>query len=370
MPQVYSAERIFDGSRFHDNHALVTEQGRVVALCPQGDVPKIDQHFEGLLVPAFLDLQVNGGGGVLVSGQTGVADLRRLCAAHQRLGTVGVMPTLITDTPEATAAVIAAGVQAAAEKVPGFLGLHLEGPHLDLTRKGAHDPALIRPMEESDVLRLCAAARDLPALIVTLAPEAVSLEQIARLSSAGVIVSLGHSDCSYEAAEAAFGAGARMATHLYNAMSQMGHRNPGLVGAVLKGNAAAGLIADGIHVHNGAMQVALAARSEGVFLVTDCMAFAGTDATEMQLNGRLVRRHDGRLTLSDGTLAGADLTLPEAVANVVRLGLPLARALRMASAVPAGLIGRQGDFGHLTKGAQAVAVHLDADLRYKGQIGF
>ncbi|MCB5409553.1 N-acetylglucosamine-6-phosphate deacetylase [Pseudogemmobacter faecipullorum] len=370
MVQVFSASRIFDGTEFHDDHALIVEAGRVSGLMPRAEAPAADQHFDGLLVPAFLDLQVNGGGGVLVSGTTGVAELRQLCAAHQGLGSVGVMPTLITDTAEATAAVIAAGAEAARQQVPGFLGLHLEGPHLDPRRKGAHDPALVRKMEAGDLARLCAAAKALPALIVTLAPEAVSPEQIAALTAAGVIVSLGHSDCSYEQAEAGFRAGARMATHLYNAMSQMGHRSPGLVGAVLSGSCAAGLIADGVHVHPAAMQAALAARREGIFLVSDCMAFAGTDATEMLLNGRMVLRHDGRLTLEDGTLAGADLTLPEAVANVTRLGVPPDRALRMASAIPAGLIGRGAEYGHLTQGARAVALHLDAQLRCQGRIGF
>ena len=315
--------------------------------------------------PAFLDLQVNGGGGHMVSGATTAADLVTVCTAHRALGTAGILPTLITDTPEATAQVIAAGL--AAIGMPGFLGLHLEGPHLDPRRKGAHDPALIRPMQAEDLARLCDAARRLPALMVTLAPESATPEQIAALAKAGAVVSLGHSDCSFEQAQMAFRAGARCATHLFNAMSQLGNREPGLAGAVLAGDAAAGLIADAIHVHPATMRAALSARSEGIFLVTDCMAFAGTDATEMMLNGRRVLRRDGRLTLEDGTLAGADLTLPQAIATLVRqVGIAPERALSMASALPARLIGVEDRFGAIAPGRAAERVLLAEDFSLSG----
>ncbi|RJL08941.1 N-acetylglucosamine-6-phosphate deacetylase [Paracoccus siganidrum] len=361
MHQVIAARRLFDGNRILADHAVEIEDGRIRALRPARPEEAL---LEGLLAPAFLDLQVNGGGGAMVDGTTDLAALRHLCATHRRLGAAGILPTLITDTPQATAQVVAAGIAAAQADVPGFLGLHLEGPHLDPRRKGAHDPALIRPMGQDDLARLCEAARRLPALMVTLAPEAATPAQIAALSQAGAIVSLGHSDCDLDTARAAFAAGARCATHLFNAMSQMGHRQPGLVGAVLAGEGHAGLIADGIHVHPAAMRVALAARDSGIFLVTDCMAFAGTELTEMPLNGRRVLRHDGRLTLEDGTLAGADLTLAEAVGNLVRLvGLAPERALAMASAEPARLLGQDHRFGRLAPGHAAQMVLLDGDYR-------
>lgn len=361
MRQAIAAMRLFDGDRILADHAVEIEDGRIRALRPTRPGEAL---LEGLLAPAFLDLQVNGGGGAMVDGTTDLAALRHLCATHRRLGAAGILPTLITDTPQATAQVTAAGIAAAQADVPGFLGLHLEGPHLDPRRKGAHDPALIRPMGQDDLARLCEAARRLPALMVTLAPEAATPAQIAALSQAGAVVSLGHSDCDLDTARAAFAAGARCATHLFNAMSQMGHRQPGLVGAVLAGDCHAGLIADGIHVHPAAMRVALAARDSGIFLVTDCMAFAGTGLTEMPLNGRRVLRHDGRLTLEDGTLAGADLTLAEAVGNLVRLlGLAPERALAMASAEPARLLGQDHRFGRLAPGHAAEMVLLDGDYR-------
>lgn len=362
MRRVLSGARIFDGERFHDGQALVIEDNRIVGLIPASQAPQAER-VSGTLAPAFLDLQVNGGGGHLLSGATTTADLATVCAAHRRLGCAGVLPTLITDSFEATGRMIQAGIAAARDQTPGFLGLHLEGPHLDPRRKGAHDAAFIRPMTGADLDRLCEAARALPALMVTLAPEAASPDQVATLASAGVIVSLGHTDCSYDLARSYFAAGARAATHLFNAMSQMGHRSPGLAGAVLAGDCAAGLIADGIHVHPAVMQIALAARSDGLFLITDCMAFAGTDLTEMELNGRRVLRRDGRLTLNDGTLAGADLTLDQAIARLIGLGADPARALAMATRIPARLIGHDQRLGAIAPGHAAELVLLDDDWR-------
>lgn len=363
MRHILAGGQIFDGSLLHDDAALIVEDGHVAALLPASRAGPPTLRFDGILAPGFLDLQVNGGGGLMVGAGTDVAALRAICATHRELGTAGILPTLITDRPDVTAAVIAAGIEAARQQVPGFLGLHLEGPHLDPRRKGAHDPALIRPMGAEDLARLCAAAAALPVLMVTLAPEAASPDQIATLRGAGAVVSLGHSDCDLETAEAAIAAGATCATHLFNAMSQMGNRQPGLVGAVLAGAAQAGLIADGIHVHSAALRIALRARPEGLFLVSDCMAFAGTDLSRMELGGRTILRRDGRLTLADGTLAGADLTLAAAVRQIAALpGGGLARALAMATAEPARAIGRQDRLGRLAPGAPAELTLLDRNL--------
>lgn len=366
MTQVIAGARLFDGRHLLADHALIVDDGRISAVLPQAQAGSPTHHAHGLIAPAFIDLQVNGGGGLMVDGGTDAAALHHICATHRRLGCAGVLPTLITDTPEATAQVIAAGIAAARADTPGFLGLHLEGPHLDPRRKGAHDPALIRPMTEDDLARLCDAARGLPVLMVTLAPESATSQQITALTRAGAIVSLGHTDCDFDTARAAFAAGARAATHLFNAMSQMGHRSPGLAGAVLSGTLHAGLIADGVHVHHAAMQVALAARPEGIFLVTDCMAFAGTDLTEMQLHGRRILRRDGRLTLPDETLAGADLRMDRAIGTLVRdCAVPVARALAMATSVPANLVGLGREMGHLAPGRAADLVLLDDDLQLK-----
>lgn len=360
MLQAFSGAQVFDGHSLRAG-VVVVQDGvvlNIVETVPFGatEIPLPG----GILAPGLIDLQVNGGGGQMVDGTTTAADLAAICATHARLGSTGIMPTLITDTDAATDRVIAAGIKA--KGTPGFLGLHLEGPHLDPRRKGAHDAALIRPMQAADVDKLCRAARALPALMVTLAPASATPDQISALAKAGVIVSLGHSECTLAEARQAIEAGALCATHLFNAMSQIGHREPGLSGAVLTSHLACGLIADGIHVHPQAMQLALAAKPDGVFLVSDCMAVAGTDLVEFTLAGRKILRRDGRLTLADGTLAGADLTLPRAMAVLAgEVGVPLPRVLAMATRIPADLIGRP-DLGRIQPGGAATFVHLTDDL--------
>ena len=353
--RVFTGARVFDGVRFVPGPLRVADG--LVTDPEAGEEVPLDG---GYLVPGFLDLQVNGAGGRMVDGSATADWLAEMCGIHARLGATGILPTLITDTPEATAAVIAAGAEAARRQVPGFLGLHLEGPHLDPRRKGAHDPALIRPMTEADLVRLLEAAGRLPSLMVTLAPASVTAEQIGRLAAAGVVVSLGHSDCTHAEAQAAIAAGARCVTHLFNAMSQLGNRDPGLVGAALTGPVHAGLIADGIHVAPETMRIAMAA-SDRLFLVSDAMAAAGSNLTEFTLNSRRILRREGRLTLEDGTLAGADLTLPQAVRVMLRLGTPPEVALAMATSRPAACLRR--NLGRLAPGAAADMLHLAEDGR-------
>lgn len=368
--QVFGGATVFDGKRMLPDHVVVVENGSVSAVLPKAQAPMSPSVAlsGGVLAPGLIDLQVNGGGGIMLDGDADVSRIGQICAAHARLGATGLLPTLITDTPQATAAVVSAGIAAARAQVPGFLGLHLEGPHLDPRRKGAHDVALIRPMTEADLTALLEAATALPALMVTVAPASVAPAQIARLAQAGVVVSLGHAECTLAEARAAQDAGARCVTHLFNAMSQLGNREPGLVGAVLGSDISAGLIADGVHVHPETIRIALAAKGLGrVFLVSDAMAVAGSNMTAFELGGRRILRQQGRLSLEDGTLAGADLALPEAVRFMVRtIGLAPEDALAMATTIPAALIGRGGQSGCIRSGLPADLVHFDADWRLAG----
>lgn len=360
MRQIFSGAQIFDGTRVLTGHTLTVDDGVVsqIAKAEAGD-----GGFQGgILAPAFVDLQVNGGGGIMLDGQADAGRIAAICATHILQGCRGVLPTLISDSAAATRRVIAAAIAAAQANVPGFLGLHLEGPHLDPRRKGAHDAAHIRPMEADDLDLLLQAAQKLPVLMVTVAPCAVTLDQVRALVQAGVIVSLGHTDCGYDEAMAYIAAGAGCATHLFNAMAAISARETGLAGAVLDTTLPAGIIADGIHVSAPALRLALAARPDGLFLVSDCMAFAGTDLTEMVLGGRLIRRDAGRLTLADGTIAGADLRLDRALGVMVRqVGVAPEKALAMATSTPASLIGMAGVLGHLVPGRRADMVYLDDD---------
>jgi len=360
---------VHDGVSLSD-HALLLQGDRVAGLVALRDLPagaaRVDLGV-GMLVPGYVDLQVNGGGGLMLNDAPTPDTLAAMAAAHARLGATTILPTLVTDRPEVTAAAIAAAVAACAAGVPGVAGLHLEGPHLDPARAGAHDPALIRPMEAADLDALCAAAARLPMLKVTLAPASATLDQIATLARAGVLVSLGHTEADFATCAAAARAGARCVTHLFNAMRQMGNREPGVVGAALHlGGLSAGLIADGIHVHPATMGAAIRAKAGPgrLFLVSDAMAVAGTDLNGFTLNGRRITRADGRLTLADGTLAGADLDLTTAIRVLVRaVDVPRAAAVAMATALPADLIGQGAWRGRFVPGARADILHLDDDVR-------
>ncbi|WP_425083628.1 N-acetylglucosamine-6-phosphate deacetylase [Ruegeria profundi] len=346
------------------DHALLHRGGRVDGVVPMSELGSghVPITLEGgLLAPGFVDLQVNGGGGVMFNNQPDVAALQIMAGAHAQIGATSILPTLITDSPEVTANAISAAIEAVRQGVPGIVGLHLEGPHLAVSRKGAHDAAFIRLMEDADVAVLLEAAAQLPVLKVTLAPESVTSAQIETLTAAGVLVALGHTDASYEVCVAAAKAGARCVTHLFNAQSQMQGRAPGTVGAALaEGEFSAGLIADMIHVHPAMIRNALNAKQGPgeIFLVSDAMATAGSDIRVFELNGREIHREDNRLTLADGTLAGAHLELLQAARNLTtQVDVPFAKALQMASLVPANLIGNR-QIGRLVKGALAHVLHI------------
>ncbi len=363
MVQVFTGADIHDGVRLHRGKALVVDDTHVsiIALAGRPRDADVIALENGIIAPGFVDLQVNGGGGLMFNDAQTVAALEQIAHAHRRLGTAAFLPTLISDTPKRVLAAIEAVEAAIAKEVPGIVGLHLEGPHLAPSRKGAHDAQHLRMMEAADLALLVEAAARLPNLMVTVAPEMVTLAQIRALAQAGVIVSLGHSDADYDTAMAAFEAGACCVTHLYNAMSQMTSRAPGLVGAALaREDVFAGLIADGVHVHPAMMQLALEQKTR-MFVVTDAMAVAGSDKSAFALNGRQVQRADGRLTLEDGTLAGADLTLPRAVQVLVQnCGQDIETAIARATSLPAQLLNVRGDLGGLNAGPQTL-LHIDLD---------
>jgi N-acetylglucosamine-6-phosphate deacetylase len=367
-----SAKWIFDGDRWYQDAALLVRGDAIEGIVARDGVPAGSEILEAgdTLAPGFVDLQVNGGGGVMLNDHPTVEGIETICRAHAPFGTTALLPTLITDTPEITAAAVAAGMEAARRKVPGFAGLHLEGPHLSIARKGAHDPKLIRPMTDADLVALREAKKGLPVLLTTIAPESVTTQQVSALAGAGLIVSLGHTDTSYATARAYADAGATKVTHLFNAMSQAGNREPGMVGAALDmAGLYAGLIADGIHVHPANIANAVRAkRGPGkIVLVTDAMSTIGTDMTSFTLNGRTIYRKDGRLTLEDGTLAGADLDMISAVRFMHKeIGLDLGEALRMASLYPAQAIGQAGRLGSFAKGAAADIVAFSDKLDVAG----
>ncbi|WP_332303627.1 N-acetylglucosamine-6-phosphate deacetylase [Rhizobium sp. GR12] len=365
--KAFIGARIFDGAAWHDGKVLLTQDGHVAAISDGVPAEAEAIDADGLLIaPGFIDLQVNGGGGVMFNNQPDVTGIARICSAHAQFGTTGLMVTLITDRPDVTSKAAQAGIAALKAHVPGFLGLHFEGPHLSVPRKGTHDPALIRKMETADLEVLIGCKAKLPFVMTTIAPENTTVEQVAALRQAGIVVSLGHTDAGLDVATAYADAGASMVTHLFNAMSPLGHREPGLVGAALaNGKLDCGLIADGFHVDPAAIGIALRAKNgpAHIFLVTDAMSTIGTDDDGFELNGRRVYRNGGRLTLADGTLAGADIDMLSCIRFMLeKMEMPLEEALRMASAYPAQAIGASAK-GKLLPGFDADFVMLTPDLQ-------
>ncbi|MFC7399326.1 N-acetylglucosamine-6-phosphate deacetylase [Chelatococcus sp. GCM10030263] len=361
---------VFDGRTRHHDQALIVEDGQILGLSPARDIPADFTTVDldgGLLTAGFVDLQVNGGGGVQLNAKPTAEGIRAIAAAHARHGTTALLPTVITDDPVVTYGAVTAVRQAIDEGVPGCLGLHMEGPFLSPERKGAHDPAHLRSLNEGEQLRLTRTG--LPHLLVTVAPEVVGPEQIAALVAAGITVSIGHSNAGYDEVMAAAAAGARCVTHLFNAMSPLTSREPGVVGAALASEQLwCSIIADGHHVHPATLAAAMRAkRGLPFFLVSDAMATAGSEKNSFTLNGRKVTRKDGRLTLEDGTLAGSDLVMLSAVRFMVEtVGVGLEEALRMASLYPAMALGISTRYGRLMPGRRADILHLGDDLDVRG----
>lgn len=357
--------RLFDGERIREGHAVVIDGERVVAVPKEADLdPAIRRRrLEGLLAPGFIDVQVNGGGGVMLNAQPTLDCIRRIGTAHRRFGTTGYLPTLISDTRACMREAMAAAREAIGTRVPGVLGIHIEGPFLNPARKGVHDATLIRPIEEEDIAILTSlgAGRTL----VTLAPESVPLSAIRRLAQAGIVVSAGHTLADYATVAAALGSGLTGFTHLFNAMPPLASREPGPVGAALDHpDCWCGIIVDLHHVSAATLRIAIRAKGpERMMLVTDAMATVGSDIDGFQLQGRRIVRKDGRLTTPDGTLAGSDLDMASAVRNCVRhLGLRPEQALAMASRVPATFLGLDRELGRIAPGFRASLVLLDDGL--------
>jgi N-acetylglucosamine-6-phosphate deacetylase len=360
--------RVLLGDGFHDGRAVLIAGERIEAIVGDDDTRLRDADIRDLsgrmLVPGFVDAQVNGGGGVLFNNAPTVDTLRRIGAAHRRFGTTGFLPTLISDDVAVMRAAVAAVRDAIAARVPGVLGIHLEGPYLAPERKGTHDAGKFRAPDAQEIA--LATALDNGVTLITLAPEQVPDATLRAFVARGAIVAAGHTAGSYAQIRAGLDAGVRGFTHLYNAMSPLQGRDPGAVGAALEDRDSwCGVIADGVHVHPASLRVALAAKPRGkVFLVTDAMPPVGADDPDYVLYGETITARDGVVRNAAGVLAGSALDMATAVRNgVAMLGLPLDEAVRMASAYPADFLGLSNTHGRIAPGHRADFVVLDAAMQ-------
>ena len=360
--------RVLTDRGFETGLAVLVEDGRIHAVVVQaqalpGSVQVHDLQGATLL-PGYIDCQVNGGGGVLFNNAPDVDALRRIGAAHRRFGTTGFLPTLISDDVNVMEQAIAATRRAISEKVPGVLGIHLEGPYIAPARKGTHDAGKFRVPDAAEMDM--ATALDNGITLITLAPECVGTDVVRALVERGALLCAGHTAASYAQARAGLDAGIRGFTHLFNAMSPLTGREPGTVGAALEDRDSwCGIIVDGHHVHPASLRVVLAAKPRGkVLLVTDAMPPVGADDPSYVLYGETITVRDGVVRNAAGSLAGSALDMATAVRNTVQwLGLPLEEAARMASTYPAEFLGIGDRCGRIAPGYQADLVALDEQLQ-------
>ena len=358
--------RVLTERGFVSGRAVLIAGMRIVDIVEDGalKVRAGERHDLGgrYLVPGFIDAQVNGGGGALFNDDPSAATLRRIGTAHRAFGTTGFLPTLISDVPEVMRAAIEAVRQAIQSGEPGVLGIHLEGPLLSPARRGIHDPAKFR--EPDEALIELVSSLGVGRTVMTVAPDRVSPAVIRELVRRGVIVCAGHTAANYATAHAAFDAGVRGVTHLFNAMPPLQNREPGVVGAALEDDRVwCGLIVDGHHVHPATMRVALAAKPAGkVFLVTDAMPPVGSSQTAFQLGRETIRCENGKCVNEAGVLAGSSLDMASAVRNTVAMiGVPLDEAVRMASSYPAEFLGLETERGRIAPGCRADFVVVNDD---------
>ncbi|WP_028117603.1 N-acetylglucosamine-6-phosphate deacetylase [Ferrimonas senticii] len=353
--------QLFDGKQWLSDQIVDWQQGEITAI-GSGAGSELPLHH-GFLTAGFTDLQVNGGGGVLVNATPNAAAIWQMLLTHAQFGTTAMLPTVITDSLAVMTAAADAVAALHRQHPDNIVGIHFEGPHISYAKKGAHNADFIRPI--SDAEWQLYGRDDLGVKLVTVAPETVSPAEVTRLTELGCKVFVGHSDASFAQAQAALNAGAVGFTHLYNAMSALGSRAPGMVGAALLDDASVcGLIVDGHHSDFGACQLAIKTKGyQQIALVTDAMPPVGVDQQQFTLVNKTVYRQGDKLVAESGELAGSALDMASAVRNCVQqLKLPLSQALAMATAVPATVLGLTPRLGQLGVGKAANMVLLDDNL--------
>jgi N-acetylglucosamine-6-phosphate deacetylase len=345
-------EQLFDGSEIHNNRPVSFEDGKIIAFDTVKGAQEV--NVSGLLTPGFIDVQVNGGGGYLFNHETNMHTLKAMIKAHGKYGTTALLPTLITSdlaTLNNAANVIS---NAISTQLPGVIGVHFEGPHISVPKKGIHSQEHIRDLSQQELELYC--RDDLGVKVITVAPENVTVETIKTLVENQVIVCLGHSNASYEQTKDALAAGATGFTHLFNAMSPLTSREPNMIGAaLLDEHSWCGLILDGHHVHPATAKLATQAKEKGkMLLVTDAMSTIGSEQSQFEFDGHQIQLSGDKLTSQTGQLAGSALTMITAINNAqIMLSVSFEESLKMASLYPAEFLKLSHKQGQLSVGSNA-----------------
>lgn len=361
-----AADKIYISGKFISDHAVIMENGYINDIIALKDVASdvaVEEFSQNILIPGYFDIQVNGGGGALFNDNPSVEAIKIIGNAHRKFGTTSFLPTLISDDLAKIEAAISAVDEAIGKNVPGVVGIHIEGPFLNEQKKGIHDAGKFRQLTQKDVALLSSLKHG--KTLVTLAPEMNDLGLITKLAQAGVIVSIGHSNATYEQAMDAVDAGINGFTHLYNAMSPFQSRAPGVVGAAFAAkNCWASIIADGFHVHGAALKHAIKTKgTDRMILITDAMPTVGSDKNNFWLGDEYITAKDGRCTNANGTLAGSDLDMASAVKYVVEnSGCTIEEAIMMASLCPATFMKLDNELGSIAVGKKANFILLDGKL--------
>jgi N-acetylglucosamine-6-phosphate deacetylase len=370
MKTMISGATVFDGDHWLTNHAIIINGECIEAVLPTliakeqyPAMPEIKLNG-GVVAPGFIDLQVNGGGGVLFNNAPTTDTIKTMLKAHRRGGTTSMLPTLISDTVD----VLQTGVAAVQDVIQaghnGVLGVHIEGPFFNINKRGVHKETCIRPLSQQDIDWI--SSIDAIKVMLTLAPEQTQAGQIRALTNAGVVVCAGHTNATFQEIEQAIAEGLSGFTHLYNAMSQQQGREPGTVGAALADpNSYCSIIVDGHHVHPASIQTAVASKPRGkVYLITDAMASVGSKVKSFSLYGETIQEQQGRLVNSEGRLAGSAITMMDAVrTNTTLVKIDLSESLRMASLYPAQFMQIDHQYGRLQSNYRADLVHFGNDYQ-------
>ncbi len=365
MLAISGGEILIDDAFTNDLCILVCD-GAIKDIVSESDAPSQADRYDlngGYLTAGFIDLQVNGGGGVMFNDTPTVQTIERIATAHRAFGTTGFLPTLISDDLGIIREAICAVDKAIKIGAPGVLGIHLEGPFLNTEKRGVHDAKKLLALDEASIDLISSLKNGVT--LITLAPEMTMPGQIRALTERGVIVAAGHTNATYAQINTAIKEGLSGFTHLFNAMSQLGSREPGAVGAALDSdNAWAGIIVDGYHVHDASLRLALKCMSPArLALVTDSMATVGSDIDSFSLGGATVMSDNGKLTTPQGALAGSTLNMMLAVKNCrTRLNIDLVTAIQMATLTPSQALGQQNIRGAISTNMKADLVHFSSQF--------